>query len=88
MSRYEVCPLSPGNLYWQAFGHNSHLRGAAHQPVKTYKTAAAAKRYAIKHAHDFNYGLCVVDTKEELVDWGGTSNLDWEDPRANDAEEE
>lgn len=79
MKRYAVCPQSPGNMWWQAFGHNSHLQGVS-SPVKEFATAKGAKNYAKKRANDFDYGLVVVDTDKELVDWGGSPALAWEKP--------
>jgi hypothetical protein len=76
-----VCAISNGNLFWQAFGHNRHLSNASH-PVAYYKTSSAAKRYATRHANEHSEGLCVVDTRLELVDWGAEEKLVWENPFA------
>ena len=83
MKRYQVCPISPGNLWWEAFGQNSHLQNVA-GPVAGFATEKGARNYAQRHANDYNHGLAVVDYREELVDWGGSQMAVWEKPGADE----
>lgn len=85
MARYEICPISPGNMYWQAFGPSEHLYEMG-SPVASRKTPQGAKNYAIKHSNEYQYGLCVVDTEKRRVDWGGTQKMIWSDPFSQDEE--
>lgn len=75
--RYKVCPISPGNIYWEAFGQE-HLADVAH-PVEAFDKPKQAKRYALEHAHEYQYGLAVVDVEKRRVCWGESETLVWEE---------
>lgn len=79
--RFAVCPQSPGNMWWQAFGLE-HLQGVSN-PIKRFKTPSAARNYAKKWAQNYDFGLVVVDTEKELVDWGDGSGS-WSKPGSDE----
>lgn len=77
MSRFRVHPISPGSCV--CFSQSGPYYNDLGMSVKEFKTAKGAKNYAEKHANYFSYGLVVVDSEREKIDWGGSEKIVWED---------
>lgn len=86
MKRYAICPIAPGCLWWNGLGYNKHVNHLL-EPVKEFAGLGPARKYARKHANDYNNGLAIVDTNKDLVDWGGSYAAVWDDPFAASEEE-